>query len=30
LRPVLRGLPTRAVYVSGGDVIYFPEKLMNF
>ncbi len=30
LRPVLRGLPTRAVYVSGGDVIYVPEKLLNF
>lgn len=30
LRPVLRGLPTRAAYVSGGDVIYVPEKLLNF
>jgi polysaccharide biosynthesis/export protein len=30
LRPVLRGLPTRASYVSGGDVIYVPEKLLNF
>ena len=30
LRPVLRGLPTRAAYVSGGDVIYVPEKLVNF
>jgi protein involved in polysaccharide export with SLBB domain len=30
LRPVLRGLPTRATYVSGGDVIYVPEKLLNF
>ena len=30
LRPVLRGAPTRAVYVSGGDVVYVPEKLLNF
>jgi protein involved in polysaccharide export with SLBB domain len=30
LRPVLRGVPTRAVYVSGGDVIYVPEKLLLF
>jgi len=30
LRPVLRGLPTHAAYVSGGDVIYVPEKLLNF
>jgi polysaccharide biosynthesis/export protein len=30
LRPVLRGLPTPAAYVSGGDVIYVPEKLLNF
>jgi polysaccharide biosynthesis/export protein len=30
LRPVLRGLPTRAAYVSGGDVIYVPERLLNF
>ena len=30
LRPVLRGLPFRAAYVSGGDVIYVPEKLLNF
>jgi hypothetical protein len=30
LRPVLKGLPTRATYVSGGDVIYVPEKLLNF
>lgn len=30
LRPVLKGVPSRAVYVSGGDVIYVPEKLFNF
>jgi polysaccharide biosynthesis/export protein len=30
LRPVLRGKPIAAVYVSGGDVIYVPEKLLNF
>jgi polysaccharide biosynthesis/export protein len=30
LRPVIRGLPTPATYVSGGDVIYVPEKLLNF
>ena len=30
LRPVLRGVPTRATYVSGGDVIFVPEKLLNF
>ena len=30
LRPVLRGTPTRATYVSGGDVIFVPEKLLNF
>jgi polysaccharide export outer membrane protein len=30
LRSVLRGSPTGAVYVSGGDVIYVPEKLLNF
>jgi polysaccharide biosynthesis/export protein len=30
LRPVLHGLPFRATYVSGGDVIYVPEKLLNF
>jgi polysaccharide export outer membrane protein len=30
LRPVLRGQPTRAVYISSGDVIYVPEKLLNF
>jgi polysaccharide export outer membrane protein len=30
LRPVLRGQATRATYVSGGDVIYVPERLLNF
>jgi polysaccharide export outer membrane protein len=30
LRPVLHGKPTPAVYVSGGDVIYVPEKLLLF
>ena len=30
LRPVLRGQPTHAAYVSGGDVIYVPEKFLNF
>jgi polysaccharide export outer membrane protein len=30
LRSVLRGQTTRATYVSGGDVIYVPEKLLNF
>ena len=30
LRPVLKGQPTSAVYVSGGDVIYVPERLLNF
>jgi polysaccharide export outer membrane protein len=30
LRPLLHGKPTRAVYVSGGDVIYVPEKLLLF
>ena len=30
LRPVLKGVPTRAVYISGGDVIYVPEKLLLF
>jgi protein involved in polysaccharide export with SLBB domain len=30
LRPVLRGKPTPAIYCSGGDVIYVPEKLLNF
>jgi polysaccharide export outer membrane protein len=27
LSPVLRGTPTRAIYVNGGDVIYVPLKL---
>jgi polysaccharide export outer membrane protein len=30
LRPVLHGKPTPAVYVNAGDVIYVPEKLLNF
>ncbi len=30
LRPVLQGQPTAAVYVSSGDVVYVPEKLLNF
>jgi polysaccharide biosynthesis/export protein len=30
LRPVLKGKPTAAVYCSGGDVIYVPEKVLNF
>jgi protein involved in polysaccharide export with SLBB domain len=30
LRAVLKGVPTRAVYISGGDVIYVPEKLLLF
>jgi polysaccharide export outer membrane protein len=30
LRPVLKGQETKAVYVSGGDVIYVPERLLNF
>jgi protein involved in polysaccharide export with SLBB domain len=30
LRPILRGTPTRATYISGGDVIFVPEKLLNF
>jgi polysaccharide biosynthesis/export protein len=30
LRPILRGLPTDAVYVSGGDIVYVPEKVLNF
>jgi protein involved in polysaccharide export with SLBB domain len=29
-RPVLHGKPTNAVYVNGGDVIYVPERLLNF
>jgi polysaccharide export outer membrane protein len=30
LRPIVHGKSTPAVYVSGGDVIYVPEKLLNF
>jgi len=30
MRPILRGQPTPAVYVANGDVIYVPEKLLNF
>jgi polysaccharide export outer membrane protein len=30
LRPVLQGKPTPAIYCSGGDVVYVPEKLLNF
>jgi polysaccharide biosynthesis/export protein len=30
LRPVLKGKPTPAIYCSGGDVIYVPERLLNF
>jgi protein involved in polysaccharide export with SLBB domain len=30
MRPVLKGKETKAVYVSGGDVIYVPERLLNF
>jgi protein involved in polysaccharide export with SLBB domain len=30
MRPVLKGRPTKAYYVSGGDVIYVPERLLNF
>ncbi len=30
LRPILKGQPTPAIYCSGGDVIYVPEKLLNF
>ena len=30
MRPILRGRPTPAIYVSGGDVIYVPEKLLMF
>ena len=29
-RPILHGKATPAVYVSNGDVIYVPEKLLNF
>jgi polysaccharide biosynthesis/export protein len=30
LRPILKGKPTPAIYCSGGDVIYVPEKVLNF
>jgi protein involved in polysaccharide export with SLBB domain len=30
MRAVLKGAPTRAVYISGGDVIFVPEKLLLF
>jgi polysaccharide export outer membrane protein len=30
LRPVLKGKPTPAVYCSGGDVIYVPERILMF
>jgi polysaccharide biosynthesis/export protein len=30
MRPILRGQPTPAIYVANGDVIYVPEKLLNF
>jgi polysaccharide biosynthesis/export protein len=30
MRPILHGKPTPAVYVSNGDVIYVPEKLLLF
>jgi polysaccharide biosynthesis/export protein len=30
LRPVLKGKPTPAVYCSGGDVIYVPERILLF
>jgi protein involved in polysaccharide export with SLBB domain len=30
LRPLLKGQPTPAIYCSGGDVIYVPEKLLLF
>jgi polysaccharide biosynthesis/export protein len=30
LRPILRGNPMGATYISGGDVIYVPERLLNF
>jgi hypothetical protein len=30
MRPVLKGKETKAVYVSSGDVIYVPERLLNF
>jgi protein involved in polysaccharide export with SLBB domain len=30
LRPLLKGKPTPAIYCSGGDVIYVPERLLLF
>ena len=30
LRAVLKGQPTPAIYCSGGDVVYVPEKLLLF
>jgi polysaccharide biosynthesis/export protein len=30
MRPVLKGKPTPAIYCSGGDVIYVPERLLLF
>jgi len=30
LRPIMKGKPTPAIYCSGGDVIYVPEKLLLF
>jgi polysaccharide export outer membrane protein len=30
LRPILKGKPINATYVSSGDVIYVPERLLNF
>jgi hypothetical protein len=30
LRALLQGKPTPAIYCSGGDVIYVPEKLLLF
>ena len=30
LRNVIKGRPTPAIYCSGGDVIYVPEKVLNF
>lgn len=30
MRPILKGKPTPAIYCSGGDVIYIPEKLLLF
>jgi hypothetical protein len=30
LRPVLKGKAETATYVSGGDVIYVPERLLLF